>query len=72
VSYSSPAGITVDVVLKCLKDFIEEHDYPPTISELGECLNLPNRSNVHYWLKQLEVKGLIERVPGSSRAIRIL
>jgi repressor LexA len=72
MSYSSPAGITTDIVLDCIKDFMNERGYPPTIAELGECLKLSSRSTVHYWLKQLEVKGLIERVPGSSRAIRIL
>lgn len=72
MSYKSPAGITTDTVLKCIKDFMKDRGYPPTIAELGECLELSSRSTVHYWLKQLEEKGLIERVPGSSRAIRIL
>lgn len=72
MSYSSPAGIDTDSVLACIKDFMESRGFPPTIAELGVCLNLKSRSSVHYWLKQLEEKGLIERVPGSSRAIRIL
>lgn len=71
MSYSSPSGITTDTVLDCIEDFIELHEYPPTIAELGKCLKL-SRTSVHYWLKQLEERGLIERVPGSSRAIRIL
>lgn len=71
MSYSSPSGITTDSVLTCIKDFMVERGFPPTIAELGACLSL-SRTSVHYWLKQLEEKGLIERVPGSSRAIRIL
>lgn len=71
MSYKSPSGITPETVLTCIREFMAERNFPPTIAELGLCLNL-SRTSVHYWLKQLEEKGLIERVPGSSRAIRIL
>lgn len=55
-----------------IKQYTEEHGYPPTIRELGALLGLSSTSSVFALVKQLEKCGYIRRVPASPRAIEIL
>lgn len=57
--------------MQALRDFIGEHGYPPSIRELGELLGLSSPMSVHERLLACERDGLIERVPGRPRAIRL-
>lgn len=63
---------TVDVI-DCLRDFMKENGYPPTVQQLGDCLGLASKSSTTYWLRKAEAEGLIERVMNGryTKAIRI-
>lgn len=59
-------------ILEFLKDWIEEHGYPPTRIEIAQTLGFrsPNAAEDH--LKALARKGAIEMISGASRGIRLI
>src|SRR5258706_15141824 len=59
-------------ILDFLKDWIAQHNMPPTRAEMCAALGFrsPNAAEEH--LRALERKGAIEMMAGSSRGIRIL
>jgi SOS-response transcriptional repressor LexA len=66
--------LTVEDVVVCLRDFMQENGYPPTVQQLSECLGLASKSSTTYWLLKAEEAGLIERVIDGrhTKAIRIM
>jgi repressor LexA len=54
-----------------LEDYIEEHGYAPTLSEVGQYFRLSSLATVHKHLKNLEGKGYIHRTHNHSRALEI-
>lgn len=58
-------------ILACIRDFIRERGYPPTVRDIGREVGISSPSAVKYHLEQLERRGLIERDPRSSRGIRL-
>lgn len=56
-------------VLDCIKSFIEEKGYSPTVRDLCQLLNLSSPSTVHVHLNSLEAKGMIKRDALKSRSI---
>jgi len=59
-------------ILKFMRDFIAEHDYPPSIRDIQIGCNISSTSVVDYNLKALERAGLIRRGREVSRAIELL
>ncbi|TDQ40161.1 transcriptional repressor LexA [Thiopseudomonas denitrificans] len=59
-------------ILDFLKDWIDEHGYPPTRIEIAQALGFksPNAAEDH--LKALARKGAIEMISGASRGIRVI
>ena len=57
-------------------DFISEEvvnkNYPPSVREICQAMNLKSSSTVHAHLKALEKKGYIKRDPTKPRAIEII
>jgi repressor LexA len=53
-------------------DFIDDHEYPPTIREMQKALSVSSSSVVTYWLRKLEASGAIKVTPGISRGIRVM
>lgn len=52
--------------------YIENHGYPPTISEIGEMAGYRSKNTTWYHLKQMFEAGMIETDnPNSARAIRV-
>ena len=51
--------------------FMDDRGYPPSVKELGQSLGLTSSASVWKRLVSLEEAGMIERVPGSPRAIRL-
>jgi repressor LexA len=55
-----------------IEDFIEEHDYPPSIRDIQDACNISSTSVVDYNLKALERSGHIRRDREVSRAIEVV
>ena len=58
-------------VLDFVKAYIAKNQYPPTVREIGDGLNIASTNTVAYFLEQLQVFGLIYREPGTPRGLRI-
>lgn len=58
-------------ILECIRDFIQERGYPPTVRDIARELGISSTSVVDYHLKRLERARRIERDPRSSRGIRL-
>jgi repressor LexA len=56
-------------ILEVIRDFTEEHGYPPSVREIGERVGLSSSSTVQSHLKSLEKRGLIFRDPTKPRAL---
>lgn len=54
-----------------LKDYVEEHNYAPSVRDICSAVGLTSTSTVHGHLTRLENKGFIKRGTGKSRAIEI-
>lgn len=58
-------------ILDVIREFLDEHRFPPTIREIGERVGISSTSVVKYNLDALQRRGLIERDPDISRGIRL-
>jgi len=54
-----------------LKEYVEEHNYAPSVRDICSAVGLTSTSTVHGHLTRLENKGFIKRGSGKSRAIEI-
>ena len=59
-------------ILDFIKSYRQEHDYPPSLREIGGAAGISSTSHVTYYLDQLENKGYIARESGVSRGIQLL
>lgn len=62
---------TKQKVLHYLKDYIEQHGYAPTLTEIAKFLDVNALSTVHEHLQFLEERGFIERAEGEERGITL-
>lgn len=58
-------------VLQFLKDYVADHGYAPTLTEIAKHLDVSALSTVHEHLQFLEERGFIERSEGEERGITI-
>jgi repressor LexA len=56
-------------VLAVINQSIEHEGYPPTIREIGSCLDIKSTNAVNDHLKALERKGYLNRNESKSRAL---
>ena len=59
-------------ILRFIRDFRDDHDYPPSIREIQDGCGISSTSVVDYNLKKLEGQGYIHRDREVSRAIELL
>src|SRR3954466_1403769 len=59
-------------ILGFMRDFIDEHDYPPSIRDIQDGCDISSTSVVDYNLKALERLGYIRRDREVSRAIELV
>jgi len=59
-------------ILSFLIKYQKENNYPPTIRELGEAINVPSTSLIDYYLKRLVKERYIERTSHTSRGFRVI
>lgn len=62
---------TKQKVLKFLKDYIAEHGYAPTLTEIAKYLDVSALSTVHEHLQFLQERGFIDRLDGEERGISL-
>ena len=58
-----------DRIYEYLKTVIPEQGYAPSVREICEAVGLKSPSTVHFHLKRLQEKGLIEKGDFKGRAI---
>ena len=58
-------------VLECIRSFVKEHHYSPTLTEMGEILGLRSKATVAAHLKTLRDLGLVTWQPAKERTIVI-
>ena len=54
-----------------IREYLEAHNYPPTIREIGQAVGISSTSVVKYNLERLVEKGLIERSGEVSRGLKL-
>lgn len=59
-------------ILAFIRDFLGQHQRPPTLREIGRALAIRSTNGVRKQLIALEEKGHITRTPGQSRGIEIV
>lgn len=59
-------------MLKFIRDFLDEHQYPPTVRDIQRGCKISSTSVVDYNLHILQRDGYIRRFPEVSRGIEIL
>lgn len=59
-------------ILNIIVDYIKQNEYAPSVREIGKLAGLKSSSTVHMYLKNLELKGFIERKENLPRALRVL
>ncbi|HEY0000093.1 MAG TPA: transcriptional repressor LexA [Actinoplanes sp.] len=58
-------------ILTMIRDWVDQHGYPPTMREIGAAVGLASPSSVAHQLKTLEELGLLRRDARGSRAVDI-
>ncbi len=58
-------------MLDFIREYRAEHDYPPTIREIGKAADISSTSVVKYNLERLQEKGFINRNKEVSRGLRL-
>ena len=58
-------------VLRVIREWVEEHGYPPSVREIGDAVGLQSTSSVHHQLRTLERKGYLRRDPNRTRAVDV-
>jgi repressor LexA len=59
-------------VFDYLSHYVDSHQEPPTIAEIGKQFGMSSSASVHQVLSILEREGLIKRIPNVSRGIEIV
>ena len=59
-------------VFEVIKDHVVANGFPPTRAEIAKILNFRSVNAAESHIKALVKKGAIEKVPGSSRGIRLV
>lgn len=59
-------------ILQYLKQYISNHHYAPTLTEIAKEFDLSSLATVHEHLGFLEDRGFIRRIAGEERGIKIL
>lgn len=58
-------------VYRFLRDYMEREGQAPLLEEIADALGIRSKGVIHRYLQTLEKEGLIERLPGRHRGIRL-
>jgi repressor LexA len=56
-------------ILAVIREWVDQHGYPPTVREIGTAVGLGSPSSVAHHLKVLQRHGLVRRAAHGSRAV---
>ena len=59
-------------MLKFIKGYVAKKNYPPSYDEIKEAAGLKSRNSVNVYVKNLEERGWLKRIPGKARSIQII
>lgn len=59
-------------VISFLEEYLESHEYPPTLREIGRAIGVKSTSLISYYLDQLEERGYLVRQRSVSRGLRLV
>ncbi|OQA47203.1 MAG: LexA repressor [Chloroflexi bacterium ADurb.Bin325] len=59
-------------ILEFIDAYVQEHNYPPTIREIGKAVGISSTSVVKYNLERLQEKKKLERSKEVSRGLRLV
>lgn len=62
----------IDEAYEFIKNYITEREYPPTIREIGDAINVKSTSTVAYYLKKLEENNKIVKGSYKNRSIQLM
>ena len=62
----------IDEAYEYIKSYISEKDYPPTIREIGDAINIRSTSTVSYYLRKLEENNKIVKGSYKNRSIQLM
>ncbi|MBQ7880950.1 MAG: repressor LexA [Clostridia bacterium] len=62
----------IDEAYEFIKNYINEKDYPPTIREIGDAINIKSTSTVAYYLRKLEENNKIVKGNYKNRSIQLM
>lgn len=62
----------IDKAYEFIKKYIEEKDYPPTIREIANALDIKSTSTVAYYLRRLEEANKIVKGSYKNRSIQLM
>lgn len=62
----------IDEAYEYIKKYIEEKNYPPTIREISNAINIKSTSTIAYYLKKLEENNKIVKGSYKNRSIQLV
>lgn len=62
----------IDEAYEFIKKYISEKDYPPTIREIGDAINIKSTSTISYYLNRLEEENKIVKGNYKNRSIQLV
>jgi len=62
----------IDEAYEFIKNYISEKDYPPTIREIGDAINIKSTSTISYYLRKLEENNKIIKGNYKNRSIQLV
>ena len=62
---------TKEKILKVIHDFVDDYGYPPSIREIAKKVGVKSTKGIKVHLDNLAKEGLINKVSGKARSIRI-
>ena len=59
-------------ILKYIKSYTAENQYPPTLREIATAVGLKSQSTVHGHLERLKVKGYVNFIASRPRTLTVV
>ena len=61
-----------DRIVEFIREYTDEHGWPPSYREIGDECDIKSTSNVKYWIDKLVEEGRLEQKARTARTIRVV